>query len=47
LLISFSKIVEKVMFNRFMNHLKKYAVLNPNQYGFQKMYLQTVLFVHY
>jgi hypothetical protein len=36
LLTSFSKIVEKVMFNRLMNHLKKYAVLNLNQYGFQK-----------
>jgi hypothetical protein len=35
-LTSFSKIVEKVMFNRPMNHLKKYAVLNPNQYGFKK-----------
>jgi hypothetical protein len=36
LLTSFSKIVEKVMFNRLMNHLNKHAILNPSQYGFQK-----------
>jgi hypothetical protein len=36
LLTSFSKIMEKVMFDRLMNHLKKYAILSPNQYGFQK-----------
>jgi hypothetical protein len=24
------------MFNRLMNHLKKYGILSPNQYGFQK-----------
>jgi hypothetical protein len=24
------------MFNRLMNHLKKYTILRPNQYGFQK-----------
>jgi hypothetical protein len=32
----FSKIVEKVMFNRLMNHLKKHAIFSLNQYGFQK-----------
>jgi hypothetical protein len=36
LLTSFSKVVEKVMFNRLINHLNKYAILNPSQYGFQK-----------
>jgi hypothetical protein len=36
LLTSFSKIVEKVMFNRLKNHLNKYAILSPSQYGFQK-----------
>jgi hypothetical protein len=36
LLTSFSKIVEKVMFNRLINNLKKYAILSPSQYGFQK-----------
>jgi hypothetical protein len=36
LLTSFSKIVEKVMSNRPMNHLNKHAILSPNQYGFHK-----------
>jgi hypothetical protein len=36
LLTSFSKIVEKVMFDRLINHLNKYAILSPRQYGFQK-----------
>jgi hypothetical protein len=36
LLTSFSKSMEKVMFNRLMNRLKIYAILSPNQYGFQK-----------
>jgi hypothetical protein len=35
LLTSFSKIVEKVMFNRLVNHLNKYAIINPSQYSFQ------------
>jgi hypothetical protein len=36
LLTSFSKIVEKVIFNRLIDHLNKYAILSPSQYGFQK-----------
>jgi hypothetical protein len=36
LLTSFSKIVEKIMYNRLVSHLKKHAILNPNQYGFQE-----------
>jgi retron-type reverse transcriptase len=36
LLTSFSKTVEKVMFDRLINYLNKYAILSPNQYGFQK-----------
>jgi hypothetical protein len=36
LLTSFSKIVEKVIFNRLIDHLNKYAILSPIQYGFQK-----------
>jgi hypothetical protein len=36
LLTSFSKIVEKVMFNGLISHLKKFAILSPNQYGFQE-----------
>jgi hypothetical protein len=35
-LASFLKIVEKVMFNRLVNNLNKYAIINPSQYGFQK-----------
>jgi hypothetical protein len=42
LLTSFSKIVEKVMFNRLMNYLNKYAIINPSQYGFQKTCPQTM-----
>jgi hypothetical protein len=46
LLTSFSKIVEKVMFNRLMNHLKKkYAIPSPNQYGFQKNVLSSSSFI--
>jgi hypothetical protein len=36
LLTSFSKVVEKVMFKRLLNHLKKHAIISPNQYSFQK-----------
>jgi hypothetical protein len=36
LLTSFSKVVEKVMFNRLANHLGKYAILSSSQHGFQK-----------
>jgi Notch-like protein len=36
LLMSFSKIVEKIMYNRLVSHLKKYEILNPNQYDFQE-----------
>jgi hypothetical protein len=32
---SFSKVVERVMYNRLVNHLIKHSVINPNQYGFQ------------
>jgi hypothetical protein len=35
LLTSFTKIVEKVMFNRLVNHLNKCAIINPSQYGLQ------------
>jgi hypothetical protein len=35
LLTSFSKLVERVMYNRLVNHLAKYSIINPNQYGFQ------------
>jgi hypothetical protein len=36
LLTSFSKVVEKVMFIRLFNHIKKHAIISPNQYGFKK-----------
>jgi hypothetical protein len=36
LLTSFSKVVEKIMYNRLVSHLKRHAILNPNQYGFQE-----------
>ncbi|PNF44137.1 hypothetical protein B7P43_G03190, partial [Cryptotermes secundus] len=36
LLTSFSKIVERVMYNRLINHLMKYNIISPNQYGFQE-----------
>jgi hypothetical protein len=36
LLTSFSKIVEKVIFNRLIDHLNKYGILSLRQYGFQK-----------
>jgi hypothetical protein len=35
LLTSSSKVVERVMYNRLVNHLTKYSIINPNQYGFQ------------
>jgi hypothetical protein len=35
LLTSFSKVVERVMHSRLVNHLKKYSIISPNQYGFQ------------
>jgi hypothetical protein len=36
LLTSFSKIVERVMYNRLVSHLTKRTILSPNQYGFQE-----------
>jgi hypothetical protein len=36
LLTSFSKVVEKIMYNRLVSHLKKHAILNTNQHGFQE-----------
>jgi hypothetical protein len=36
LLLSFSKIVEKVMYARLLTHLSKYNILSSEQYGFQK-----------
>jgi hypothetical protein len=36
LLTSFSKVVEKVIFKRLINHLDKYAILSTSQYGFKK-----------
>jgi hypothetical protein len=36
LLTSFSKVVEKIMYNRLVSHLKKHEILNTNQYGFQE-----------
>jgi hypothetical protein len=36
LLTSFSKIVEKILYNRLISRLKKHEILNPNQYGFQE-----------
>jgi hypothetical protein len=36
LLTSFSKVVEKVMFNKLINHLDKHAILSTSQYDFQK-----------
>ena len=36
ILPSFSKILEKVMFERTINCLKKYHVLFDNQYGFRQ-----------
>jgi hypothetical protein len=47
LLTSFSKIVEKIMNNILVSHLKKYEILNPNQYGFQKSYQQITLLILY
>jgi hypothetical protein len=35
LLTSFSKVVERVMYNRLENHLTKHSIINPNQYGFK------------
>ena len=32
----FSKIFEKLAYNRLLNHIEKHAILNPNQYGFRK-----------
>jgi hypothetical protein len=36
LLTSFSRIVERVMFNRLVNQWNKHAIINPSQYSFQK-----------
>jgi hypothetical protein len=36
LLTSFSKIVERVIYNRLINHLMKHAMLSSNQYVFQE-----------
>ena len=33
----FSKIFEKLAYNRLLNHIKKHAILNPNHYGFRKI----------
>jgi hypothetical protein len=35
---SFSKIFEKLVYNRLMNYLNKYFVLSKNQYGFRSNY---------
>jgi hypothetical protein len=35
LLTSFSKVVERIMHNRLVNHLTKHSIINPKQYGFQ------------
>ena len=35
-LTSFSKIFEKVMFNRILLYLESNKILNPSQYGFRK-----------
>jgi hypothetical protein len=36
LLTAFSKVIEKIMFYRLMNHLNKHNILSTNQFGFQK-----------
>ena len=36
ILPSFSKILEKVVYNRILNYLDKNQILNENQYGFRK-----------
>lgn len=36
LLPNFSKIFERVLYNRIMSFINKYKILNANQYGFQK-----------
>ena len=38
ILPSFSKIFEKLVYNRLMNYLNKYFVLSKNQYGFRSNY---------
>jgi len=32
----FSKIFEKLAYNRLLNYVEKHAIVNPNQYGFRK-----------
>jgi hypothetical protein len=41
LLTSFSKTVERLIFNRLMDHPNECAIRNPSQYGFQKTFPQT------
>ena len=36
LLPVFSKIIEKIVYNRLFNYLEKYNILTPSQYGFRK-----------
>jgi hypothetical protein len=38
------KIMEKVMFNRLINHINKYAILSPNQYGFKKLLINSAVY---
>jgi len=36
ILSSFSKIIEKAMFNRLISFLERHSILHPNQFGFRK-----------
>ena len=43
---AFSKILEKVVYNRFLTFLNKHTVLSDNQYGFRKHHSSAYALTH-
>jgi hypothetical protein len=35
MLSSFSKVIEEIMYNQLLDHLKKYSILADEQFGFR------------